>query len=322
MDASSEVFIDVSEEGECEGVQGLAWSPDGRWLAAALATTRGTVSFVEPRSLQERRRLSDIPSAAVAISDNGMKMVVAGRGQVCCLDPQLGEARLLGALPQAKAIAMSSDGLKVAVGSKLDGVWLWDASAGSAQRRATGEDPIYCVRFSPDGTTLVAGGGSGTIYRWRIDSGARLDDLQGHTDLVLALVYSPIRPLLASASLDGTARLWDVATGVEVAVLTGPMGTQAALPCVAFSPDGKLIATAHAHTTTILWDVDTRQPFRVIEGMGIGSIDWTGMMAWSPDGRTLAVAYGSGLVYLYDVATGSIRTITFVQERDRVESIR
>ena len=75
--------------------------------------------------------------------------------------------------------------------------------------------------------------------------------LRGHTQAVVAVAYSPDGKTLASASYDGTLKLWDVAGGKERATLKGH--TDAVL-CVAFSPDGKALASAGYDTTVRLWD--------------------------------------------------------------------
>jgi len=45
--------------------------------------------------------------------------------------------------------------------------------------------------------------------------------LKGHTAALTAVAYSPNGKYLATGSLDGTARVWDAATGKELAVLIG-----------------------------------------------------------------------------------------------------
>ena len=62
-----------------------------------------------------------------------------------------------------------------------------------------------------------------------------LATLKGHTDAVVAVAFGPDSKTLASASYDGTLKLWDMTTGKERATLgeyTGCLG------CVAFSADG------------------------------------------------------------------------------------
>jgi WD40 repeat protein len=68
------------------------------------------------------------------------------------------------------------------------------------------------------------------------------------------VAFRPVGTLLATASDDGTARLWDPATGQHRTTLTGHTGRVRA---VAFSPDGTLLATTSTDGTTRLWDPAT-----------------------------------------------------------------
>ncbi|WP_396230063.1 WD40 repeat domain-containing protein, partial [Frankia sp. CpI1-P] len=64
------------------------------------------------------------------------------------------------------------------------------------------------------------------------------------------MAFSPDGSMLATAAADGTARLWDVATGQPLRTLTGHNGS---VWSVAFSPDGTLLATAADDRTARLW---------------------------------------------------------------------
>jgi WD40 repeat protein len=108
-----------------------------------------------------------------------------------------------------------------------------------------------------------------------------------------------------SASVDGTLRLWEVATGKRLRTFSGHTG--AVLGC-AFSPDGRMALSATDGGTLQLWEVASGASLRTFSGHTIsGHIITVWSCALSPDGRFALSASIDQTLRLWDVASGEER---------------
>jgi len=77
-----------------------------------------------------------------------------------------------------------------------------------------------------------------------------------HTSQVLGIVFSPEDNLIATASEDGTAKIWDADSGKKLLTL---LGHNQPVLGVAFNPSGSRLATASTDGTVKVWDVTHSQ---------------------------------------------------------------
>jgi WD40 repeat protein len=192
------------------------------------------------------------------------------------------------------SIAIGPNGQTLASASRDNTIQLWDLT--EAKELLTLQDGVVAVAFSPD-RTLASANWDKTVKLWDVATGQVLATMEGHTDIVLSVAFSPDGHTLASGSQDRTVKLWDVASGKLLRTLQGHTDY---VNSVAFSPDGHTVASGSSDNNIKLWDVATGRMLRTLQGHA----QKVNSVAFSPDGHTLASGSDDMSVKLWDVASG------------------
>ncbi|EXL65105.1 hypothetical protein FOPG_18657 [Fusarium oxysporum f. sp. conglutinans race 2 54008] len=133
------------------------------------------------------------------------------------------------------------------------------------------------------------------------DWNACLSTLEGHSDSIWSVTFSTDGQRLASASADGTVKIWDATTGnceTTLEVHTDWLGS------AAFLPDGQCLAWGSNDGIFKIWDVTTRRCEATLKCLG----DRIRSVAFSPNCYLLASVSDDGTVKIWDVTTGDCET--------------
>ena len=200
---------------------------------------------------------------------------------------------------------LSGNGATLFAADAAGTLWLWDTRTGALRRRI--RDPAFTAarqdprRFSPlifsalamdrEGTWLAVGFYSDYALALCEVATGRLRRLAGHLDRASQLAFSPDGRTLASGSVDGSIRCWDVPAARLVAVLPGHLEESSA---VAFSPDGRTLASANLGMEVKLWHLPTQREVATFLLLNAGT-----HLAFSPNGRHLAINTSDGEVIVW-----------------------
>lgn len=123
-------------------------------------------------------------------------------------------------------------------------------------------------------------------------------ELKGHDGLIHSVAFSGDGKFLATASVDGTVKIWDFGAGKESQVLK--LTPAAAVNSVAFNKDGSLVATGSGDKLVRLWNPKDGKVVKELKG----HTDGVGSVAFSPDGAIVASGSSDKTVRIWDVKDG------------------
>ena len=171
-------------KGHTGSIQDVAWSPDGRYLAA-VGSDDGMLWIWDTSTWQ-----------SFHVIDSGVAL---------------------------QSVAFSPDSKLIAAGDNGGVIWLWKVASGALTKKldSRSNQYLYSVAFSPDGTHLVAGSGDNLGRVWDIESGTSPLVLRGHTNYVTSAAFSADGKLVATGDWNGEMRIWDATSGQLLAILHG-----------------------------------------------------------------------------------------------------
>jgi len=234
-------------------VEHMAWSPDGRWLAASCSRQVRAYGADGREAWRSDDHLSTVSAVAWSGSE---ELATACYGRVTFFDAATGGRRQkLEWKGSLVSMALSPDGDIVACGSQDNSVHFW--------RRSTEEDSMMsgyhgkpsALAFDHTGTLLATGGGEDvTVWSFQGDGpeGTRPGVLELHVEPVTTLAFAHRGMRLASAGRDHAVVVWSLqkdGTGAAIgAAILGDRGTK-----LCWRPDGRALAALDARGGVTVW---------------------------------------------------------------------
>jgi WD40 repeat protein len=304
LDAGRDILTLHGQDGL---VLGLAYSPDGRRLAAGFGYPDSAVRLWDATSGRliavRKGHLNGV--GRVTFSPDGTRLASCSPDQTVRLwDGATGRAVavLRGHTDRVRDGVFSPASKRFLSASDDQTLRLWDAATGELIAVLRGhQGPIADLAVSPDGRTIASASEDHTVRLWDAELAQRSGVLRGHGRFVYDVAFRPDGGQVASAAWDGTVRLWDPTTGRQTGLL--PHEGDGIVGAVAFHPDGRQLVTVCRDRKITLWDLATGKPRRVIQAPTGG---WTGdaRAAFNPAGTLLAVGSADGRLRLFDPASG------------------
>ncbi len=295
-----------------EELRTVAWSTDGRWLAAASGSKVMVFEVATGQPLKPPLAGSEAGASSLAWSGDGRWLAAGGKDGVSLWEvPSFAARSPFGEADETEVYAVAwspicsvagepGDGPILAVAQEDQSVRLWDVELGQVigTPLAGTEDMLTSVAWSPDGLTVAAAGMDQEIRLWEALTGEAIGrPLRGHTEGVMSLAWSADGNTLASASLDGTVRLWTAAgepQGRPLDMLVGPLAS------LAWDGDSSVLAVGGIDGRVVFWEVAHERRRTPPAG---GQIAALRSLAFSPDGRTVASGNGRAIV-LWNTGSG------------------
>ncbi len=239
----------------------VAFSPDGKYAASGSRDSK--IKLWDITTGKEVRTLAGTFSGhsdgvkSIAFSPDGKYLLSGSFDKTIKLwEVETGDhiRTFTGHNWQVQSVAFSPDGRQAFSRSGDRIIKIWDIASGrnirtfscddvDANGRPLGSQMVVSGTFSPDGRYMFTTNRLGNINLWDLEAGRPFRIFRGHTGYVEGEVFSKDMKRFASGGYDGTVRIWDIATGKEIAQFISLKDGE----WIVLTPEGYYNSSLNAH---------------------------------------------------------------------------
>lgn len=251
----------------------MGFSPNGKYISGYTESDNYCLELWSVETGEKIKRLSNNRHLKTFSYSSNSEYIIASFYSDCIIlyNTRTGEEKFKIQFPDSyiHIISCSPNNDFFAFQEDYDKISIYDLTTGHYVK---GFEYLFAPGFihldvSPNGKNFASGSDySHNVKIWNIETGTLVNELEGHTDTILSITYSPDGRYIASGSRDGTVRLWCALTGKELKKFFGyKHGTVVS----AFSTNGKfLFADSFSDGgTSKIWDIETGKEV-VVDGLG------------------------------------------------------
>ena len=239
----------------------IALSPDGKTVASGSDDGAVRLWDIERGKMIDKWMGHSEEAQAVCWSRDGKRVLSCSGDETTRIwNVESGDSETLGPIAtplnaqfnSCHATVYSPDQTMIATAGR--DIKIWDAKTFELLTTLALAQGVCSLVWAADGKTLISGSHEGgDIMAWNTTTWKRIALWPTeHRECIYAISISPNGRIIASASLDHTAQLWNLENGQPI---SSPLQHPAWVLCISFSADGELLATGCADNNAYTWDV-------------------------------------------------------------------
>lgn len=291
-------IFDFNDVTTYSAVDDIAFSPDGKLIAAATKNTTPRVWEIESGKLIAELRGHQKPVYSIAYSHDGTNIYTSGDDAVIMIwDAATGKriAKIFGHDDKVHSISFSPNGKNFITASNDKSLRKWSTEFGSEFTDLRGRNRVnnFAFDLSKEGNFIAMNGPDSSLSIWDAHKGKLVNIIDGiDENMINAASFNYDASLVAVCNWNKSVNIYKTDSGELYRELTG---SNAGSGKILFSPDGKTVAIISAEKAIVLWEVESGN---LLSKLSLESRPFG--LRFSNDGKIIATGEDNGKITVWN----------------------